>query len=205
MSVGTQTAHIGENLEIENTMADKAHACDDCGLLFDSVHDVQRHVKRGWCPENDEPPSKKAKTEESENEIDDDVEENEGYKRLWHLSQSCSKDKFNKLYNQYIEEGKNEDDAMEMAEERTEPYKEKLFFDRYKSLLEVYWIPLMTNVTHRAIVEQIDSFRNKGISLSAAVKRALKKNKDAFEDLFEIEDSDDESEEDSESEEEDSE
>lgn len=45
-------------------------SCDDCGLVFDSTHDLQRHIKR-WCPENDnrkrqlslddyeEPPKKK--------------------------------------------------------------------------------------------------------------------------------------------------
>lgn len=27
-------------------------SCDDCGLVFDSTHDLQRHIKR-WCPEND--------------------------------------------------------------------------------------------------------------------------------------------------------
>lgn len=45
-------------------------SCDDCGLVFDSTHDLPRHIKR-WCPENDnrkrqlslddyeEPPKKK--------------------------------------------------------------------------------------------------------------------------------------------------
>ena len=52
-------------------MAEKAQACDDCGLLFDSTHAVQRYVKN-WCPENvqhtkrkieasDEPDSKRIK------------------------------------------------------------------------------------------------------------------------------------------------
>ncbi|XP_053403263.1 uncharacterized protein LOC123555221 [Mercenaria mercenaria] len=72
-------------------MAEKGQACDDCGLLFDSGHDVQRHVKSGWCPENKEPPSKRARTEEDENQMDDDVEDNEGYKHLWHLAKGCSK------------------------------------------------------------------------------------------------------------------
>lgn len=47
-SVGVQAVH-GEEENIESdelmpeNMADKGHACDDCGLLFDTVHDVQRH------------------------------------------------------------------------------------------------------------------------------------------------------------------
>lgn len=27
-------------------------SCDDCGLVFDSTHDLQRHIKT-WCPENE--------------------------------------------------------------------------------------------------------------------------------------------------------
>ncbi|WAR22341.1 hypothetical protein MAR_016315 [Mya arenaria] len=60
-SVGFQGIHIDE--EKENTMAGKAQACDDCGLLFDLGHDVQRHVKSGWCSINREPPAKRTRTE----------------------------------------------------------------------------------------------------------------------------------------------
>lgn len=53
-SVGTQTEHNGEEHiqaeEVSDNMADKGHACDDCGLLFDTTHDVQRHIKSGNCP-----------------------------------------------------------------------------------------------------------------------------------------------------------
>ena len=50
----------------------------------------------------------------------------------------------------------------------------------------------MTNATHLGIVEQINDFRSKGLSLTAAVKRVLKKNRTTFEDLLEMEKSDDE-------------
>ncbi|KAK3106557.1 hypothetical protein FSP39_022526 [Pinctada imbricata] len=30
---------------------EKMHSCDDCGLVFENKHDLQRHVKT-WCPEN---------------------------------------------------------------------------------------------------------------------------------------------------------
>ena len=47
-SFGGQSVHINSSPKQENI--DNGHSCDDCGLLFDSAHDVQRHVKRGWCP-----------------------------------------------------------------------------------------------------------------------------------------------------------
>ena len=42
-SVGVQT--------VDTKATDKGRACDDCGQLFDTVHDVQRHIKNGRCPE----------------------------------------------------------------------------------------------------------------------------------------------------------
>jgi uncharacterized C2H2 Zn-finger protein len=86
------------NLRAENYVGRKTKACDDCGLLFDSTHDVQRHVKRVWCPEKIEPLAKKAKKEES-NVIEEDVDDSEDYQHLWHVAQSCGKDRFNKLYD----------------------------------------------------------------------------------------------------------
>ena len=35
-------------------MADKMNLCDDCGLLFNTSHDAQRHARRGWCTEGQE-------------------------------------------------------------------------------------------------------------------------------------------------------
>ena len=55
--IGFQPVHIEE--QQQEIMAEKSQACDDCGLLFDTIHDVQRHVKRGWCPETTQ--SKKGK------------------------------------------------------------------------------------------------------------------------------------------------
>jgi len=202
-ATGTQTDHIVNNSEQENLqnnsefistdIMEKGQACDDCGQLFDTVHDVQRHVKRGWCPENNEPPAKKQKTADDVMETYEDVEDNQGYQHMWHLAQNLGKDKYNKLYDEYIDQGENEDDASELAEERTRPYTEKNFFKRYQSELELYWFPLMRNGTHRSIVDQINNLRQKGVDITTA-KRTLKKNRHVFEDLFELDESDEEEE-----------
>ncbi|WAQ96109.1 hypothetical protein MAR_028799 [Mya arenaria] len=199
-SVGVQTVHIDDQGE---AMAEKGQPCDDCGLLFDSAHDVQRHVKRGWCPEPretmGEPPAKRPRTDEhSDDAMDVDTEENDGFRHIWEIAHKENKDKFNKLYDQYIDDGYNEEDLYEMATERTQPYKEKIFFANYQRLLEMYWLPLVTNASHRVIAEQIDKLRQKGVSLPSAIKRVIKKHQHQFQDLFELsedrgEESDDES------------
>lgn len=55
-------------------------SCDDYGLLFENIHDLQRHVK-SWCPDNvsfkrkrgdeddeDQPPPKRFLINPKENE-----------------------------------------------------------------------------------------------------------------------------------------
>ena len=94
-----------------------------------------------------------------------------------------------------MSDGENENDAADMARERVKQAEEKDFFQRYTTLLEVYWYPLKDSSVHKSIVQQINMLREKGLSLSSAVKKVLKKNKSNFEDLFDTEISEDESEE----------
>ena len=45
---------------------DKSHcSCIDCGIMFASSMDLQKHIKRG-CPENDEPPVKRLHIENTD-------------------------------------------------------------------------------------------------------------------------------------------
>lgn len=36
----------------DSSLGSAMASCDDCGLVFDSTHDLQRHIKT-WCPENE--------------------------------------------------------------------------------------------------------------------------------------------------------
>ena len=199
-AVGTQTNHIVEQDKtpdyFENTsepiMDNTGQACDDCGQLFDTVHDVQRHVKSGWCPENREQKKRKHE-EENDSEQDETVENNEAYIQLWKRARNSNKEKFEKIYNTYIDDGKESDEAQEMAEERTQPHNEKAFFNDYTILIDNYILPLKNNGIHRQIMNQIDKLISKGYSTTSAVKRTLRKYKNSFQDVFDMEFTDDES------------
>ena len=121
--------------------------------------------------------------------------------RLWKGVKSNCKDKFDKIYQKYIDDGEDEDDATEMTEDHIKPCEKRIFFQKYSQVLEYYWLSLLNNVTHTRIVESVKTLISKGVSPSSAVRRLLNKNKERFEDFFET-DEDEEQTSDSESDEE---
>ena len=203
-SVGVQTINIEtEQIDVDN-MADKNHSCDDCGLVFDTSHDVQRHVKSGWCPENSDrlnmaqPEHNEKSTEKKRKygDIDEDIEDNEAYLHLWKKAKEDGESKYTTIRDRYVEDGEDMDTAEEMATEDMQPYDERSFMKRYEFLIDQYIIPLENSTIHKAILEQITLLRQKGVNNTSAIKRTLKKNANKFEDLFEVELSDDESDDD---------
>ena len=118
-------------------MSEKINACDDCGILFDTPHDVQRHVKRGQCYENDEPERKKRKLGDSELDLESDKEpdENEGFINLWQKAQENEDIKLERLKDRYLADGESDEDATDMAEKRIQSYNERRFFQLYAQLL----------------------------------------------------------------------
>lgn len=184
-STGLQSVHIDNN---DNNM-DKANACDDCGLLFDSIHDVQRHVKN-WCQENgrnnkrksdseSEPDLKRMRVQDSDEEDDNE----EGFINLWKTVKSRGEDKYQQLYDQYTANGENDHDAQEMADERMATYNRRKFGDLYSSFLTCYFFPLKNNGLHRQIVSDIDKLHTKGVSVTTAVKGVLRKYRHQLQDL----------------------
>jgi hypothetical protein len=201
--VGVQTGNIKDksennldnNLEktSEKIMENTGHACDDCGQLFDTVHDVQRHVKNGWCPDyRDQKKRKHEEMSDSDHE-DDSVEDNEAYIQLWKRARESNDQQFDKIYNKFIDNGEESDTAQEMAEERIQPYNEKEFFSKYTSLIDNYILPLTNNKLHQEIMDNIDKLISKGYNTTSAVTKVLKKYKNSFQDLFDMEFTDDES------------
>ena len=90
--VGFEPIHIQE--QQQEIMAEKGQACDNSGLLFNTVHALQRHAKRVWWPETTQ--SKKRKIEENTDEDDGPIEDNEAYNHFWKLAKKEVKDRFDR-------------------------------------------------------------------------------------------------------------
>ena len=196
-SIGVQTDHIAESTDNEDM--EKGQPCDDCGVLFDSTHDVQRHVKSGNCPENMDN-NKRKHDEISDSDQEGPVEDNDAYVHLWKRAKESTEDKFDRIYNNFRSDGEDSDDAREMAGERVQPFTEKAFFSNYTMLLNNYMLPLKNNELHNQILAQINKLLSQGQNTTTAVTKVLRKHKNSFQDLFDIELSDEESEAESEEE-----
>ncbi|KAL4238565.1 hypothetical protein ACF0H5_003272 [Mactra antiquata] len=81
-----------------------------------------------------------------------------------------------------------------MAEERIQSYNEKEFIGKYHTLIYNYILPLRNSRLHTQIMAQIDKLISKAYNRRSAVTKVLRKTKNSFQDLFDMEFTDDEEE-----------
>ncbi|XP_033741828.1 uncharacterized protein LOC117328408 [Pecten maximus] len=184
-------------------------ACDDCGIMFQDMHDLQRHLKT-WCPENDSRKRKRESIEEEDgpqpkrwisyeesDEESGESEENEVFNSLMNESRSSNEVKWNKKYDKYVNEGMSDDEAQTKANEKMESEDMEKFYQNYKAIIQ-YILQLRNGMIHGKIMDDVTEFIDDGYGDSKAIKMALKKNRHVLEELWDDESEDEESEDDSE-------
>lgn len=141
----TTTAQPHNN-EIES---EDMPSCDDCGILFENIHDLQRHIKT-WCHENvplkrkrddeemeeDQPPQKWILFEPEEKEEDD--KENQEDDVLNHLMKMAKEDNeklWDRKYDKYTKKGLSREDARIQTEEKMNSLDQKEFAKKYGQLI----------------------------------------------------------------------
>ncbi|CAG2213573.1 unnamed protein product [Mytilus edulis] len=177
-------------------------SCDDCGVVLDSMHDLQRHIKH-WCPENEslkrkrdnedldnENPSKKSASEwikydsgSDDSSEDVNIDDNEGYKTLLHEAIDTAKDTWDTKYDKYVKEGMNEEDAIQRSNEKISHIVQRQFFKRYTELLKLI-VPLDESKVHSDIVQQIQDIAENDTDYETQIRRILMKKRHQFDELF---------------------
>jgi hypothetical protein len=111
--------------------------CDDCGLVFQNVQNLQSHIKKG-CIEQ----SFKRKREGEEDgflpafkKIKKVSDETEAFNRMMDKARKVSEDDWHKRVDKYIEGGLNEKEAKKKADERMHTIDMKSFYKLYDSSL----------------------------------------------------------------------
>ena len=125
--------------------------------------------------------------EDRDNELDDDVAENTAFQKFWKMAKTLNKKRYDKMVDQLIKDGEDEEEALEIAEDRIRSYEEKTFFEKYGTCLDDYFISLQTSALHKTIVSNVERLVSKGLKQTSAVKQSLRKYKGEFQDLFDME------------------
>ena len=123
------TAHTLEQTESQTPLdLESMPSCDDCGLIFENMHDLQRHIKT-WCPENG---SIKRKREEEGEDIEDqpptkkiepegyhDDREHEVFDVFMERVKQNNEEKWNQKFEKYIKKGLTRVNTRIKTEEKT--------------------------------------------------------------------------------------
>lgn len=200
---------------------DDMPSCDDCGLVFDNIHDVQRHIKENWCPaqqkrrreSDDEEPESPKKTKwlslsdvydsdtiSDKDDDDVDIEDNDAYQKMYTNAQNQNDNIWEKKANKYVEEGMTEKEARLQADEDIREFIRRDFFKLYTKALEQE-LSLNNSLVHREMISKIKDLVDENASTSKAIRKTMKSYKDEFDVLFDQEnESEDDGTDDSESE-----
>ncbi len=193
-------------------------SCDDCGVVFETIHDLQKHVKN-WCqeqlylkrklPEEDYVPTKRVKYEsEEESDVENGDEEDEVFMTLAEAAMENNEEEWTKKVEKYEKDGLLEAEAKEKADKKLREDDLREFMNKYAKMIQ-YFLKLRNGQLHGKIMDTITNFMDRDIDRIKAIRMTLRKYKYQLEEYMDNDtDEDEESasgEEDTDSDEEDTE
>lgn len=184
------------NNEIES---EDMQSCDDCGIVFENMHDLQRRVKK-WCPENvslkrkrndeemeeDQPPQKWIPFEPEEKEEDKESQEYDVFNHLMNMAKEDNKKLWDQKYDKYIKKGLSREDARIQTEEQMNSLDQKQFAKKYRQLI-LYILQLQNGSIHANVMDVVRDFLSEGYSERKAIRTALNRNRHVLEEMWDTE------------------
>ena len=205
-----QQVHTRDDMTTYRPIMDKL-SCIDCGSLYASPMDLQKHVKRG-CPEayeSDEERPRKISKYDSELESGEENTNNEGSDEEWDADELGFQQLVHKAFHQYddiyvdkVDKLMEEEDITEEAARRDvndilrSRYRKSLMRE-YKTFINMAHL-MRSSSAHNEIKGAINAYFKDGYDFDDAVKLALKDKNYVFDLLLNQFDSDSSSERDTE-------
>ncbi|CAG2256803.1 unnamed protein product [Mytilus edulis] len=161
-------------------------SCDDCGVVFESVPDLARHMNR-WCPENNDLKRKRGNEDEDipskkprVNEIDIEDGEDTAFIKLAELAREANEDVWKEKLDKYIDGNMSEDHARRKANRKLKDEDIDQFLSRYSSLVQ-YLLQLQNGKIHDKVMNKITELVNDDMDYEKAIKVAIRKYKPQLE------------------------
>ena len=143
-------------LDTGNTHSDEKYpSCAECGAMYVSSYDLQRHVKKG-CPMEENSDENDAMSDVS------DEDDDGGFSSLVNEVLEENQSQFEKKYYQLMEEKPNlsKTEAREEANEMMLPQDRNLFLKKYKGIL-LKFAQLNQSKLHRNIKKEVSTLKEK--------------------------------------------
>lgn len=163
-------------------------SCEDCGIVFENLHDLQKHIKT-WCPEQqpakrdhdyESPPEKRIKLDKISN--NEDREQNV-FEKFAEMSREGNEDQWQAKVEKYQNGGMSQSDAKDKATKKLKDEDLKIFMGCYKKLLS-YWLQLRHGKLHTEIMDSIENFIDDNVEREKAIRLTLRKYKHYFEEFL---------------------
>ena len=177
--------HLSSGSQRNNMSEIMAFACDDCGTMFDTVHDLQRHVKSS-CPEGP-PATKKAKLE-----IQDAIEGPKEHKTEYELpvfksmfedAEADYEDAWRQKVKKYMRQDYSRKEAEEAADDKLKPLYMSDLLKSYISLINKI-TALSKGVIHNEVMSEYHSLAAEGYTDKEAIYIAVKRHENHIESLL---------------------
>ncbi|CAG2217093.1 unnamed protein product [Mytilus edulis] len=157
-------------------------SCDDCGVVFESVPDLARHINK-WCPENNDLKRKREKEDEDiplkksrVDEIDTEEGEDMAFVKLAELAREANEGVWEEKVNKYINGNMNKDHARRKANRKLKDEDMDQFLSRYSTLVH-YLLQLQNGTLHGKVMKKITELVNDDMDYEKAIKVAIRKYK----------------------------
>ena len=163
-------------------------SCDDCGLMFENIPELARHMNRCY-PENndlkrkredDEDDYKESKKSRLDEQTIIDEGEDVAFTKLAELAREANADKWESKVDKYVNDCLTEEEARLKTNQKLNGVHLDQFMSRYGTLI-AYVLQLMNGKLHSKVMKVVDDLLEDVMDYKKGIKVAIRKYKHMLE------------------------
>ena len=161
-----------EPMNVEDMASIMARAsCDECGVLFETLSDLQNHV-RSWCYGGSDRKRPRLESQSSEDEENDNI----AFIDMANQIKEETEERFKAHVQKYQADGFTLKQAKEEAEMVMLPGDRQIMYKKYLAFLKTLFT-FHKSELHRSIVRAIKEELDKSGDMTTAIRNVLRKRK----------------------------
>ena len=146
-------------------------SCDECGMLFETLSDLQNHV-RSWCYGGSDRKRPRLESQSSEEEENDNI----AFIKMANEIKEETEERFKAHVQKYQADGFTLKQAKEEAEMVMLPGDRQIMYKKYLTFLKKLFT-FHKSELHRSIVRAVKEELDKSFDMTTAIRNVLRKRK----------------------------